>query len=317
MGPTRSPGVLLRPTRTSLRYCSHPKYPDMGRLSRNLSETVPHIHIPFQLTFSVKRNSFPAMKNYERLLKIASTLRSQEGCPWDKAQDHNSLKPYIIEEAHEVVEAIDSGNDDKFAEELGDLLSQMVMHAQMAGERHAFDMETVCGKIADKLTERHPHIFDKKESLTSDEVLHNWERIKQEKASNSDYSILQGVPPSLPALLKAFRVQEKVGRYGFDWKNPGDVSKKVDEELKEFEEAVASGDKKRQEHELGDLLFSLVNLGRHLGLQPEESLNGTIRRFTKRFKYIEDILRQQGKTLADSNLDEMDKIWDEAKTKLP
>ena len=257
------------------------------------------------------------MKNYERLLNIISTLRGPEGCPWDKAQDHKSLRPYIIEEAHEVVEAIESGDDSKIAEELGDLLSQIVMHAQLASERDSFDMEIVAGKIADKLTERHPHIFGKRENLTSEEVLHNWEKIKQEKAANTDYSILQGVPQSLPALLKAFRVQEKVGRYGFDWKKPDDVILKVKEEIREFEEAVAVGKKYMQEHELGDLLFSIVNLGRHLGLQPEEALNGTIRRFTKRFQYIEDTLREKGKTLADSNLEEMDKLWDEAKTKLP
>ena len=257
------------------------------------------------------------MNNYKRLLNIISILRGPDGCPWDKAQDHKSLKPYIIEEAYEVLEAIESGDDSKLAEELGDLLSQIVMHAQLASERNAFDMEIVSERIANKLTERHPHIFGKKEALTSEEVLHNWEKIKQEKARNTDYSILQGVPLTLPALLKAFRVQEKVGRYGFDWKKPGDVIQKVKEEIREFEEAIASGQKGMQELELGDLLFSLVNLGRHLGLQPEEALNGTIRRFTQRFQYVEDKLRQEGKNLADSNLEEMDKYWDEAKTKLP
>lgn len=256
------------------------------------------------------------MNNYERLLNIIAILRSPEGCPWDRAQDHKSLKPYIIEEAYEVIESIESGDDNKFAEELGDLLSQIVMHAQLAKERGAFDMDIVAGRIADKLTERHPHVFGKKENLSSAEVLHNWEKIKQEKAINADYSILQGVPPSMPALLKAFRIQEKVGRYGFDWKNPTDVIEKVKEEIREFEEAVESGKKNMQEHELGDLLFSLVNLGRHLGLQPEEALNGTIRRFMKRFQYIEDKLREKGKTLADSNLEEMDKYWDEAKANL-
>jgi len=257
------------------------------------------------------------MENYKKLLEIIDILRSPGGCPWDMKQTHQSLKPYIIEEAYEVIEAIDSGNDDKLSEELGDLLSQVLMHAQLANERNAFDIELVAKKIADKMVERHPHIFAKKANLTAEEVLHNWERIKLEKAKEPGYSVLQGVPLSLPALLKAFRVQEKVGRYGFDWKKPDDVIAKVKEEIAEFEEALKSHEKSKQEHELGDLLFSLVNLGRHLEMQPEEALNGAIRRFTARFQYIEERLREQGKTLSDSNLDEMDHLWDEAKTRLP
>ena len=256
------------------------------------------------------------MENFKRLINIIATLRAPNGCPWDREQTHLSLKPYIIEEAYEVLEAIESGDDDKFAEELGDLLSQIVMHSQMASERGAFDIETVAGKIADKLTERHPHIFANQIKLTSEEVLHNWERIKLEKAAQKDYSVLQGVPSSLPALLKAYRVQQKVGRYGFDWKKPADVIDKVKEEIAEFEEALKSGEKTKQEHELGDLLFSLVNLGRHLEMQPEEALNGAIRRFTRRFQYIENKLRENGKTLSDSNLEEMDRLWDEAKKSL-
>ncbi len=246
-----------------------------------------------------------------------AVLRSPDGCPWDKKQTHESLKPYLVEEAYEVIEAIDSGDDNKLSEELGDLLSQIVIHAQLARERDAFDIEDVSRKISDKLVERHPHIFAQKAELTAEEVLHNWEKIKLEKAKEPGYSVLQGVPRSMPALLKAFRVQEKVGRYGFDWKKPADVVTKVKEEIAELEEALQSGKKPRQEHELGDLLFSLVNLGRHLGMQPEEALNGTISRFTKRFQYIEDKLREQGKTLSESNLDEMDKLWDEAKKILP
>jgi tetrapyrrole methylase family protein / MazG family protein len=257
------------------------------------------------------------MENYKRLLEIVATLRSPDGCPWDKKQNHKSLKPYLIEEAYEVIAAIEMGDDEKLSEELGDLLSQIVMHAQLANERDAFNMENVAGKIADKLVERHPHIFAQKKDLTADEVLHNWEKIKLEKAKEPGYSILQGVPPSLPALLKAFRVQEKVGRYGFDWKKPDDVIAKVREEVAEFEEALQSGEKSKQEHELGDLLFSLVNLGRHLGLQPEEALNAAIRRFTGRFQYIEDKLREKGKTLSNSNLEEMDSLWDEAKKIMP
>jgi tetrapyrrole methylase family protein / MazG family protein len=257
------------------------------------------------------------MNNLQRLVEIMATLRSSGGCPWDRKQDHKSLKPYLIEEAYEVLEAIESEDDDKFSEELGDLLSQIVIHSQIASERKAFDIEIVAGKIADKLVERHPHVFTQKSELTADEVLHNWEKIKLERAKEKDYSVLQGVPPSLPALLKAFRVQEKVGRYGFDWKKPDDVIIKVKEEMAEFEEALKLNEKSMQEYELGDLLFSLVNLGRHLGMQPEEALNAAIRRFTNRFQYIETKLRERGKTLPDSNLEEMDALWNEAKTRMP
>jgi tetrapyrrole methylase family protein/MazG family protein len=257
------------------------------------------------------------MENFKRLVEIIDILRGPNGCPWDKKQDHRSLKPYLIEESYEVIDAIESGDDLKLAEELGDLLTQIVMHAQLARERGAFDIEMVAQKIVDKLVERHPHVFQRRADLTPEEVLHNWERIKLEKSNNPEYSVLQGVPQSLPALLKAFRVQEKVGRYGFDWKHPADVIAKVKEEIGEFEEALQTGEKAKQEHELGDLLFSLVNLGRHLGMQPEEALNGTIRRFIQRFRYIEQKLRENGKTLADSNIEEMDGYWDEAKKKLP
>jgi tetrapyrrole methylase family protein / MazG family protein len=257
------------------------------------------------------------MENFKRLVEIMAILRGPGGCPWDRKQDHKSLKPYLIEEAYEVLEAIESEDDEKFSEELGDLLSQIVIHSQIAAERKAFDIEIVAGKIADKLIERHPHVFAHKSELTADEVLHNWEKIKLEKAAEKDYSVLQGVPPSLPALLKAFRVQEKVGRYGFDWKKPDDVIIKVKEEMAEFEEALKLNEKSMQEYELGDLLFSLVNLGRHLGMQPEEALNAAIRRFTNRFQYIETKLRERGKALSDSNLEEMDALWNEAKTKMP
>jgi tetrapyrrole methylase family protein/MazG family protein len=257
------------------------------------------------------------MDNFKRLVEIIAILRGPNGCPWDKKQDHKSLKPYIIEEAYEVIEAIEAGDDSKLSEELGDLLTQIIMHAQLAKERGAFDIDTVTKMITDKLVERHPHVFLSRADLTPEEVLHNWERIKLEKSKDPEYSVLRGVPQALPALLKAFRVQEKVGRHGFDWRNPADVIAKVKEEIAEFEEALVSGEKAKQEHELGDLLFSLVNLGRHLEMQPEEALNGTIRRFTRRFQYIEQKLRENGKTLTDSNLEEMDKYWEEAKNIMP
>ena len=268
------------------------------------------------MTCNPGTNSIDLMENFKRLVEIIAALRGPDGCPWDKEQDHNSLKPYIVEEVHEVITAIADQDDEKLSEELGDLLSQIVMHAQLADERGAFDIETVAAKIADKLTVRHPHVFGAKKDLTSDEVLHNWERIKHQNAEDHDYSVLQGVPPSLPALLKAYRVQEKVGRYGFDWKTPDEVIEKLKEEIKEFENALKTGERIRQEDELGDLLFSLVNLGRHLQMQAEEALNMAVQKFIRRFQYIEDRLRDKGKKLDDSNIEEMDNLWEEAKRKL-
>jgi len=253
------------------------------------------------------------MENLKKLVEIVARLRAPDGCPWDRQQDHSSLRPYILEEAYETIEAIDEKNDEKLAEELGDLLLQIMLHARIAAEREAFDIETVAAMISRKLIDRHPHVFESKKEITAREVLHNWERIKQRQAKNHDYSVLQGVPAASPALLKAFRVQEKVGRYGFDWKKPDDVIEKVKEEIEEFNRAFADGDQDRMEEEFGDLLFSLVNLGRHYKLQAESALNRTTNKFIKRFQYIEEKLRSRGRTLDQSNLEEMDGLWQEAK----
>lgn len=253
------------------------------------------------------------MKKLKKLTEIIAHLRGPDGCPWDKQQTHSSLKPYILEETYEVIEAIDEDDKEKLAEELGDLLLQIMLHAQIASERDAFDIEIVAGMIGDKLIERHPHVFDEKKEITAGEVLQNWEHIKLKKAKKNDYSVLQGVPKALPALLKAYRVQEKVGRYGFDWDNPSDVIEKISEELEEFKKAIESGDEIHMEEEFGDLLFSIVNFGRHLNLQAESALNKTTRKFIKRFQYIESKLREAGKSLDQSNLDEMENLWREAK----
>ena len=244
-------------------------------------------------------------------------LRAPGGCPWDREQDHKSLKPYLIEESYEVLDAIDSEDDSKLSEELGDLLAQVVMHSQLASERGSFDLERVAEKISHKLIVRHPHVFGDKKDLTSREVLHNWEIIKSERAENDNYSILQGVPASMPALLKAYRVQEKVGRYGFDWDDIKDVLDKLKEECSELETALENKDEKdKLEDEFGDLIFSLVNLGRHLDIRAEEALNRTVMKFMRRFSYIEDQLRARGKSVAESDLEEMDELWEESKKKI-
>ena len=253
------------------------------------------------------------MEKLKILVQIIARLRGPDGCPWDKQQTHSSLKPYLLEETYEVLETIDSNNDEKLAEELGDLLLQIMLHAQIASERASFDIETVAGMISDKLIERHPHVFAEKKDISTGVVLQNWEHIKLKKAKNDDYSVLQGVPSALPALLKAYRVQEKVGRYGFDWDNKDDVIAKIYEELEEFKIAVNGSDIKHSEEEFGDLLFSIVNYGRHLKLQAESALNSTTSKFIKRFQYIESKLRERGKSLDQSDLEEMESLWQEAK----
>ena len=252
------------------------------------------------------------MEQFKRLVEIMATLRGPNGCPWDKAQNHKSLKPYLLEEAYEVLEAIDSENPDNLAEELGDLLLHIVFHARMASENELFDIDDICCKISDKLIQRHPHIFKDKVDLTPMEVLDRWEAIKQK--TNGNRSVLEGVPKTMPALLKAYRIQEKVGRVGFDWSKQEEVIAKIKEEVAEFEQALADKDKQSLHEELGDLLFSLVNLSRHLGLRAEEALDDTNKKFIARFRYIEKKLAAIGKIPADSTLVEMDALWEESKT---
>ena len=257
------------------------------------------------------------MEQFDRLVAIVARLRAPDGCPWDRAQDHVSLKPYLIEEAYEVLAAIDAadrGKSDmagKLGEELGDLLLHIVFHAQLEAEKGRFTMEDVCRMISDKLIQRHPHVFNQQIKLTPSEVLDRWEVLKRE--AGTEYSVLQGVPKTLPALLKAYRVQEKVGRLGFDWKHPAEVVEKIKEEVAEFEDAFRQGDAKTLRSELGDLLFTLVNLSRHLGLNAEEALNETSQRFIRRFQWVEKKLAEAGKTPAQASLEEMDALWDEAK----
>lgn len=256
------------------------------------------------------------MNRFERLIKVMARLRSPDGCPWDLKQDHQSLKPYLIEEAYEVIEAIDSGDDQKLKEELGDLLLQILFHARLAEEKGRFDIWGVAEGICEKLIARHPHVFEKRRKITPEEVLQNWEHIKLANSGRKGYSVLEGVPKSLPALLKAYRVQEKVARFDFDWERAEEVFEKIKEEIGELERSFQVGESAKVKDELGDVLFSLVNLCRHLGLSPEEALNSTTEKFKKRFEYIENRLREKGKTLSDSNLEEMDRFWEEAKERL-
>jgi MazG family protein len=259
----------------------------------------------------------PANELFGELVGIMARLRGENGCPWDRQQTHESIKPYFVEETYEVLEAIDEGDARKLCEELGDVMLQVVFHARMAEEAALFGIEDVLKSITEKLVRRHPHVFGDVQADTAQEVLFNWEQIKktERKRAAGRASILDGVPRELPALLRAHRLQEKASRVGFDWTEAREVVKKVEEELAELRAAMESEQPDRMEAELGDVLFSLVNLGRFVAVNPEEALRKTIARFIARFQYIEEELAHQGKTPGQVTLTEMDALWAEAKSK--
>ncbi|MBI1921113.1 MAG: nucleoside triphosphate pyrophosphohydrolase [Geobacter sp.] len=250
---------------------------------------------------------------FDHLMNLMRKLRAPSGCPWDAEQTHESLKRYLLEETYEVFEAIDKNDPELLKEELGDLLLQPVFHAAIAEERGAFTMDEVLKTICDKLVRRHPHVFGEQKVKTAEEQVENWERIKKAEKGEERKSAIAGVPPHLPSLLKAQKITEKASRVGFDWAHVDEVYAKVLEELKEFEETMAERDQERMEAELGDLLFAVVNLGRFLRLDPEEALRKTIARFTRRFEYVEEALHQQGTSINDATLEEMERFWEEAK----
>src|SRR4051812_48146916 len=253
-----------------------------------------------------------------RLLSIMDRLRDPGGCPWDREQTLRTLTPYLLEEAHEVIEAIESGDALHHREELGDLLFQIVFQSRIAREEGKFDFAQVCDGIAEKLTRRHPHVFGDVSVSGSGEVVKNWERIKADERKakgEAPRSAIGGVPVSLPALVRAERLTEKAGAVGFDWPDAQGVMAKVREELAELTEAMGGGRQDEVEHELGDLLFALANLGRFVKVHPEEALRAAVRRFESRFHHIEDRLREQGRTPRESTLEEMDGYWNEAKSR--
>jgi len=250
------------------------------------------------------------MKEFDRLAEIMRRVKKE--CPWDRQQTHESLRQYLIEETYEVVDAIDDRDDDSLCEELGDLQIQILFHAFLAEDRGTFRLANVFDTISEKLVRRHPHVFANTEVNGSEDVLKNWEHIKMKEGKKE--SVLDGVPRNMPALIKAYRIQNKAGRVGFDWPDLDGVQGKVMEELNEFHESIGTNDKSKIEDELGDLLFSLVNLARKLEINPEDALRRTIRKFDRRFKYIEKTLHQQQKDLREATLEEMDQLWEKAKT---
>lgn len=218
---------------------------------------------------------------FTQLVKLMETLRGPRGCPWDREQTHRSIRPYLLEETYEVLEAIDSGDDEKFKEELGDLLLQIVFHCQMAKEEGKFDITGVIGQVIKKLTRRHPHVFAKVKVKNSQEVLENWEKIK---SGEKDRYILEGVPKSLPALLKAFRVQEKLSRVEADQSKAEEIYEEIEDRLSKLREATQGGDADLEEKGFGELLFSLVSLARNLGLSPEDALRKKVEEYMARLK---------------------------------
>ncbi|QXP85308.1 nucleoside triphosphate pyrophosphohydrolase [Methylococcus sp. ANG] len=258
------------------------------------------------------------MQQTRRLIEIMARLRDPDtGCPWDRRQDFASLIPYTLEEAYEVADAIERGDFADLRDELGDLLLQVAFHSRMAEEQGLFDFEAVAAAIADKLERRHPHVFAGIDFDSDAERLRYWETSKleekSEKTGRTPGSVLEGVAAALPALMEAQKLQKRAARHGFDWDAPEAVFGKVREELDELEEAVASGDTAHVREEMGDLLFVLVNLARHLDVDAETALREGNRKFRRRFQFIEECVNRTGKRLADCTLAELDAFWDEAK----
>ena len=244
-------------------------------------------------------------------------LRGEGGCPWDREQTRASLKPYLIEEAYEVLEAIEHGSLDDLTEELGDLLFQVVFHCQVAAERGEFDMARVLERLSDKMIRRHPHVFGGGAVANASEALRQWERIKDSEGGKGGRarSALDGVPRRLPGLLRAQRLQVKAGRVGFDWRRWEDAWDKVREELDEVDEALAGAEPAQVAGELGDLLFAVVNVARLRGLDAEDCLREATDKFTRRFKEVEAEMKAGGRTVSEATLTELDRAWTEAKAR--
>ena len=252
---------------------------------------------------------------FAELLAVMARLRADDGCPWDREQDHRTLKPYLLEEAYEALEAIDAGDDGELCKELGDVLLQVVFHAQIASEEGRFTIADVCRAIVDKLVRRHPHVFADVEVDGSQQVVDNWERIKQAERREQarPASRLEGVPASLPALLRAQRIQSKASRAGFDWDQIDGTLEKVEEEVAELRQAIAEDDAGGRDEEFGDLLFALVNCGRFLELCPEDALRRAVDKFERRFRALETAFAERGEALEETTLEEMDRVWDQVK----
>jgi MazG family protein len=256
---------------------------------------------------------------FARLVALVARLRAPGGCPWDREQTHDSLKPMAIEEAYELVEAIDDGHDDALVGELGDLLLQVVFHAQIGAEEKRFSTADVADRVVEKMVRRHPHVFADDAARTSGEVLRNWETIKaaeRQAKGQQDGSMLDSVSKAHPAVMEAFQISTKAARVGFDWEDVKAVFLKLDEETGELRRALQEGgDPRAVAEEIGDLLFVAVNLARKAGVDPESALKGANRKFRRRFRHVEERLREAGRSPAESSPEEMEALWGEAKSR--
>jgi len=250
-------------------------------------------------------------KDFDELVETVAILRAPGGCPWDREQTHESIMRNLVEEGYEAIDAIQEGDFSHFADELGDILLQVVFHSRIAADDGRFDVDEVIRRSVAKLKRRHPHVFGELKLESSGEVLTHWEEMKRGERGGG--SILDGVPASLPSLMLALRYQERAARVGFDWEHASQVVEKLDEELGELKEAVASGEREAVAHELGDVLFALTNLARKLDLDPEHALRAVNERFRARFQYVEERASMLGKSLPQMSLAEMDALWEEAK----
>lgn len=257
---------------------------------------------------------------FRRFVRIMERLQEPDGCPWDRKQTHESLRPYMIEEAYEAVDAIERGDRRELCEELGDVMLQVVFHATMAARNGDFTIDDVLNTVSGKMVSRHPHVFATAQADTPAEVLRNWEQIKQVEraAKQTDTtaavpSSLSGIPAALPALLQAQRMQEKASRVGFDWDNSSQALDKIEEEVAELREAIAAGNEMHTKEEFGDLMFSMADLGRLMNIDAETATRATCAKFRRRFEYVERGAAAQGRQLKDMTLEEMDVLWCECK----
>jgi tetrapyrrole methylase family protein/MazG family protein len=252
--------------------------------------------------------------NFSDLIEIMKILRSKNGCPWDIEQTHQSLKKYLLEETYEVLECIDKNSPELLCEELGDLLLQVIFHAQIASENKQFDITNVIDIISKKMISRHAHVFGDGKCDTANDVLNIWEKQKKKEKGNKTHTdVLKSIPSNLPSLLRAYKVQQKAAMAGFDWDNIEDVFNKIHEEIDELKQVYKSTKKDEISEELGDSLFSLVNLARFHDIQPEFSLTSTTQKFIKRFEYVEKKATESGQVLEEMTLEQMDVLWNEAK----
>lgn len=253
------------------------------------------------------------MSNFPSLVRIMERLRGEGGCEWDRVQTHASLRQYLLEEAHEVVDAISRKDPGLLREELGDLLLQILFHAQIAREQGDFDITDVISSISEKMVRRHPHVFSDASASTPEAVSLQWEQIKKTMENRNHSSLIGGVPRSFPALLRGAKITKKAARAGFDWENTGQVLRKVEEEMEELKEAISGGEPEKMEHELGDMLFALVNLARFLNVNPEVAMASANERFERRFEAMEKIAEESGCSIEKTDLQTLDLFWEKAK----